>query len=218
MKAKLEAIGFLSALLLVLALVVGSIQAQANMVSVDRPDWWDTADAQVIFNQLPTAGTTGGGIAGGSAGYGYDYMTVSFPFPGAREDYLLVNLDNQEDPGKWKLFWIAAHIGGQGVGSVINNLDVEEFVLITGYDSAGNPRGVDGFDYGWNDGDWIWVEAWMFPQPDRETFLVQILSEADGFNVDYLELGTKCVVPIPSTLLLLGGGLLGIIGLRRKAK
>jgi hypothetical protein len=165
---------------------------------------------------MPAPARLVSGIADGPAAFAYDYKVFSMVSPGSREDYLLVDLANLEDPGKWKLFWVAAHVNSQQPIDTISEDEIQQFIMITGYSSQDAPKSVDGFNYGWNQDGWVWMEAWMFPQPDRETFFVNVLSTDGGFNVTYLELGTKCVVPVPSSLLLLGSGLFGLVAWRRK--
>ena len=175
----------------------------------ERPDWWDNADAKVIFCPVPSMGTSGGGTAAGTKGYEYSWMTQSI----FDSDYLSVLLQNQENQSMTKLFWVAVHFSDWN-----NDLGDCEAPIITGYYRDGSSESISP-EYGdgtvWVNGDWAFWESELFPQPDRETFTINVAGEE--FEIDYVENGTYCV-PIPSTLFLLGGGLVGLFGIRRRIR
>jgi len=183
----------------------------------DRPDWWevDIADAMVVFDGMPMQGTTGSEIlAAGTAKFEYDYSTFSWIGGGSFDNYLFVNLGNQWNPTKIKKIWI----GYETVGDI----PLSPLMSITGYHENGETiEAMVINDYYDESEKYGFIEAIIAPQPDRETFLFHIASINTNdpqfdFSIDYLEIGTKCVVPIPSALVLLGGGLIGLVGLRRR--
>lgn len=206
-----------------LCLIFGAQVSLASVVQFSpvppRPDWWDSADARVIFDDnensaypcVPPVPSSGSGTAEGPAGYAYDYQAFSFLEDGIWGDFLHVRLQNEFNPDMIKKFWVAYHYEGDP----LYHGDVA-FIEITGYYPDGSREGSDIWPVVY--GDWVYLEFEMFPQPYLEDFLVGI-GVSDGgpndFSVDYLEMGTYCV-PIPSTLLLLGGGLAGLFGLRRR--
>lgn len=199
-----------------LCLILGAQVSLASVIQSEptRPDWWDSADARVIFDNedpaypsVPSVPSSGGGTAEGTKGYPYNYMTTSFPMNEFWVDAILLHLENQFNPDKVKKFWVAYHFQGT---------NIDPGIEITGYYPDGSRQGTHGSAV--VDGDWVYLETEMFPQPLSEDFMVWIGASEDGanaFSVDYLEMGTYCV-PIPSTLLLLGGGLAGLFGLRRR--
>lgn len=61
------------------------------------------------------------------------------------------------------------------------------------------------------------LEGTIYPQPDKETFTFTFPGQ--GHWIDDIYVGTHCVyIPEPGTMLLLGGGLLGLLARRRKRK
>ena len=125
-----------------------------------------------------------------------------------------MNLDNEENPSMTKKFWVSFTFDGdlpqQGelvsIASYYDELDEETDTMLF---SIGNGLNVEG--------NCAWLEASLLPQPDRESFVIALGNPNGEFSVNCVQLATKCV-PIPSTLLLLGGGLVGLIGVRKKLK
>jgi len=63
-----------------------------------------------------------------------------------------------------------------------------------------------------------YVYAEIFPNPEFEELeLYFTLDESEFIGVEYLHIATECV-PVPSAVWLLGSGLIGIVGIRRKFK
>ncbi len=211
----------ITALLFLITFVVLPLSAWASPVPDYRPDWWSNADAKVSLD-TPAPGTSGGGIADGSKGYAYTWMTLTFfdsdPEDGGRTNFLTVWLDNDENQNMTKKFWLAVHFS-----EAFSELPDSDPPTITGYYEDGTYKSLTpNVDDVVLAGNWVYWEPSMFPQPDRETFVIQTLGdylnpEKTNFTIDYVEMGTYCV-PIPSTLLLLSGGLLSIAGLRRKLR
>jgi hypothetical protein len=191
---------------------LGFVQAQACVVvqepcdGCERPDWWDTADAQVTFPSW-TLGMWkgGGGTAAGEKDYSFSYSTYENP----DGKFISVNLEN-EQALPIKQIWVAFHVK-EGVS-------VEGFeptIQITGHYNNQDPEVL------FNDvsditvsGNWFCLETLMTPQPAFENFIIRI---GDDYRLaDYLELGTKGAVPIPSTVLLLGAGFAGLVGFRKR--
>jgi hypothetical protein len=156
---------------------------------------------------------TGGSARAGRPGYSWtDWYHYSWDTFSIDElDYLVVNLDNEENGAMIKDLWVSFTF----TGALPAN---QHLVYITSYyENLGLPNDTE--SYGIGNGlevfeNCVWLETSIFPQPDRESFVIA-LGDADDFYVDCVQLATKCV-PIPSTLLLLGGGLAGLIGFRRR--
>ncbi|MDY6950392.1 MAG: VPLPA-CTERM sorting domain-containing protein [Thermodesulfobacteriota bacterium] len=72
------------------------------------------------------------------------------------------------------------------------------------------------------DGDWI-TEAWdfaIYPNPEEERIWVTFApdDEVSSILIDQVVLDTICTVPIPTGIWLLGSGLLGLVGIRRRSE
>jgi len=61
-------------------------------------------------------------------------------------------------------------------------------------------------------------EDWLDPQPLKEMLEVSAVNAAGDFTVLYAASASKCVIPEPTSMLLLGSGLLGLVGLRKIKK
>jgi len=211
-----------------LVLSLGLTQGQAcTVLQTDPcpecvPGWWAKADAQVVFDSVPDMGRSGEGTAerlspGGA--FSYSWETMSF----FDTDYLILNLENEENASLTKHFWVSYHFNGTLPTDASLLGGTSGLLGITGYyetliSENDQSLAFTSTDFGVLEvehGKCAWVEATMWPQPARESFLLVV--GKDDFSVDHLKLGTKCV-PLPSTLLLLGGGLVGLIGFKRRKK
>ena len=182
-----------------LVLSLGLVEARAfSVAQIDpcpgcEPSWWADADARIVFDSVPDMAPYGGDTAEGTAGFSYDWKTASF----FGTDYLTLDLENEEDEFLTKHFWILFKYSG----TLDNNPNLVE---IRGrYDQLPDGQLQLTASQFLGEGACRWVEETMYPQPFEETFVIA-LGNSD-FQMNSLELGTKCV-PIPSTLLLLGGG------------
>jgi hypothetical protein len=184
---------------------LGFAQANACTIPDPCPDcptpvWWDTADAQIVFDPIPKIGK-GKTSRAYRPGYPkkdwfkYTWNTFS-SFDG--NDFIGVAFQFTGDWG-----------GDKPVVSITGYYDEQDLDPITMTLFSGDFNVDDGC---------AWINTTMYPQPARETFLIALGGPDYGFDVNCLTLGTKCVVPLPSTLLLLGGGLVGIFGLKRRKR
>jgi len=192
----------------------------------ERPDWWDNADARIelaLVNftyediNIPV-------VADGTKGYLYTthFNTIAVP-PFFSSTSLTLDLENEENPNKTKLFWVGIHFIGHlnPVSGYV--LPDQSFVDIIGNYNDGSQTKTLGYDYFKVDADsegtgWAYFETSLFPQPASEEFSIQMdafFNGAPAFQIDRIEIGTYCV-PVPSALFLFGGGLVGLVGLRRR--
>lgn len=200
--------GFWGGLLVCFVLVFSLGVSQANACAIPCPDcipeWWTTADARIDMPSWTLdMWDGGGGTADGTKGYDFSYSTFETP-EGA---FLAVNLENEENQNMEKKFFVGLHVS--------SSQSYLPFVKVTSYYADGS---VVPLEYvASNEGLWFCLEETISPQPGFESFLIKLSNEDGAAVVDYVKLGTKCV-PIPSTLLLLGGGLVGLVGIRKKLK
>jgi hypothetical protein len=191
------------------------------VVDHERPDWWLDANARIVFSPLGYEDITDPLFADG---LGYKY-TVHFNVTGnsvLSQTYMHIDLQNKENLHKIKLFWVGFHyLVDPSIGE--DFLPNETFVDIIGNYNDNTQTGSIPFDY-FNievdqDGSgWAYFAASLFPQPASEEFIILVDTFLMGdqiFQIDQIEIGTKCV-PIPSALILFGGGLAGLVGIRRR--
>jgi len=186
-----------------------------------RPDWWDMADAKIVFSPLIYKDISTPVEADGLKGYKYK---VHFNVTGndfLSQTYMHIDLENEENPDMTKLFWVGFHFAEFIDGDYLPN---ESFVDIVAEYNNGSQTGSIPFDYFEIDSNgsgsgWAYYAASLFPQPASEKFTILVDTFLGGqpiFQIDQVEIGTKCVVPIPSALILFGGGLAGLVGLKRR--
>lgn len=203
--------------------------AYADIIDHERPGWWDIADArlELLLPNFTYADIQTPVVADGSKGYTYTthFNTTAMP-PFFSSTSLTVDLENEENPNKTKLFWVGVHFIGHfnpfANGYILPD-ESESFVDIIGKYNNGSQTGTLGYDYFKVDADpagsgWAYFGASLFPQPAREEFNILVDTFFLGipaFQIDRIEIGTYCV-PIPSALLLFGGGLAGLVGLKRR--
>jgi hypothetical protein len=202
-----------------LSLLLLSSSVQADLVD-ERPDWWGgTADAMIIFDPIPGVEILDPVMAGGEKGYAYtvDFSEQSWTIPSygtVTNSFINVDLTNEENLDKTKLFWVAFQYESNyspNYTSVSIRGHYEDGSISPELVSADNFRIVN---------DWVYVEARLSHQPAWDEFVIQLDSVINGipfYNINYLEIGTECV-PIPSTLLLFGGGVVGLAGVVRRRK
>ena len=192
-------------------------------VDHERPDWWDDADASIVFSPLVYEDIS---IPLEADGLGYEY-TVHFNVTGNNflsQTYMHIDLENEENLDKIKLFWVGFHYTVDPItgGDFLPN---ETFVDIIANYKDGSQTGSILFDYfnlePGQDGfsGWAYFAASLFPQPASEEFSIFADASFMGmpiFHIDEIEIATKCVVPVPSAIFLFGGGLAGLVGLRRR--
>lgn len=193
----------------------------------ERPDWWDIADARIelLLPNFTYADINTPIVSDGSKGYSYTtHFNTTAMLPFFSNTSVTVDLENEENQNKTKLFWVGVHFVGH-LNPFTNGyiLPDESFVDIIGNYNNGSQTGTLGYDYFKVEADslgsgWAYFGASLFPQPASEEFSIQVdafFMGTPAFQIDRIELGTYCV-PIPSALFLFGGGLVGLVGLKRK--
>ena len=207
-------------------LISNAYAMSAPLLDHERPDWWDVADAKIVFSPLLYDDIKYPTIADGLMGYTFTthFNTIGNPVS-LSSTMMRVDLANEENLNKTKLFWVGLHFIGyanSGLGYVQPD---ETFVDIIGTYNDGSQTETIPFEYFSIDPDlaqdgsgWAYFGASLFPQPLSEEFAILVDTFINGiplFQIDQIEIGTKCV-PIPSAFILFGGGLAGLIGLKRR--
>jgi len=198
-----------------LFMLCSSVQASPS-TDPERPDWWDDADATIIFDPIPSGDITTPLLAGGTGGYTYTAYFNETSFQSNSFTTMNIFLSNEEKPQNIKFFWVGLHYN---TGS--EYAPDESFVDIVGHynDGSGSTVDFDSFELDATNG-WAYWGASLSPQPVWENFdiLVNVAdSDGDLFDVDYIEVATKAdPVPLPSAIFLLGGGLIGLAGFVRR--
>jgi hypothetical protein len=192
-------------LIAILFMVMTSAATFATLTTSDLPSWFDAANTKRHFTLPPPLEDKTSGLW--DSGFGATLTEAPLEGqPGVIETTLFV--ENQPDPNKIKLVWLQYEWHQSGSGLIADPMNQN----LHGSTGVWTPPEWLIEDLG--GGNWRKTITWtIIPQPANETFKWWT---GGGFFLTDVKVATICIVPEPSSIIALVGGLGSLLALRRR--